>query len=70
MIRAFILALQLLTRLPIPLIGSAPRPEELGLSVVFFPVVGGLIGALLAGLHTVLWSVSYTHLTLPTNREV
>lgn len=55
MIRAFTLALQLLTRLPIPLIGSPPRPEELGRSVVFFPVVGGLIGALLAGLHTVLW---------------
>ncbi|MBL8259783.1 MAG: adenosylcobinamide-GDP ribazoletransferase [Candidatus Competibacteraceae bacterium] len=53
--RAFILALQLLTRLPVPLLGPPPRPEELGLSVVFFPVIGFLIGALLAGLHTVLW---------------
>lgn len=55
MIRAFVLALQLLTRLPVPLTGPPPRPEELGLSVVFFPVVGLLLGALLAGLHTVLW---------------
>lgn len=55
MIRAFILALQLLTRLPVPLRGPPPSPEELGLSVVFFPVVGLLIGALLAGLHTALW---------------
>ncbi|MBK8509009.1 MAG: adenosylcobinamide-GDP ribazoletransferase [Candidatus Competibacteraceae bacterium] len=54
MIRALILALQLLTRLPVPLVGPPPRPEELGLSVMFFPVVGFLIGAVLAGLHTVL----------------
>lgn len=57
MIRAFVLALQLLTRLPIPSPGSLPRPRELGLSVLFFPVVGLLIGALLAGLHTVLWLI-------------
>jgi len=57
MIRAFALALQLLTRLPVPSSSRPPRPEELGLSVLFFPVVGLLIGALLAGLHTVLWLV-------------
>ena len=57
MIRAFALALQLLTRLPIPLPGSPPRPQEMGLSVLFFPVVGFLIGAVLAGLHTVFWLV-------------
>lgn len=57
MIRAFALALQLLTRLPVPSSSCPPRPEELGLSVLFFPVVGLLIGALLAGLHTVLWLV-------------
>ena len=57
MIRAFALALQLLTRLPVPSSSLPPRPEELGLSVLFFPVVGLLIGALLAGLHTVLWLV-------------
>ena len=57
MIRAFALALQLLTRLPVPSSSRSPRPEELGLSVLFFPVVGLLIGALLAGLHTALWLV-------------
>ena len=57
MIRAFALALQLLTRLPVPPFSRPPRPEELGLSVLFFPVVGLIIGALLAGLHTALWLV-------------
>ena len=57
MIRAFALALQLLTRLPVPSSSLPPRPEELGLAVLFFPVVGLLIGALLAGLHTALWLI-------------
>ena len=57
MIRAFALALQLLTRLPIPSSAAPPRPEELGLSVLFFPAVGLLIGALLAGLHSTLWLI-------------
>ena len=56
-LRAFALALQLLTRLPVPSPAAPPRPEELGLSVLFFPVVGLLIGALLAGLHTTLWLI-------------
>ena len=56
-LRAFALALQLLTRLPVPPSGIPPRPEELGLSVLFFPVVGLIIGALLAGLHTALWLI-------------
>ncbi|MDG4552751.1 MAG: adenosylcobinamide-GDP ribazoletransferase [Candidatus Competibacter sp.] len=55
--RAFALALQLLTRLPIPSSAAPPRPEELGLSVLFFPAVGLLIGALLAGLHSTLWLI-------------
>ncbi|MCP5159136.1 MAG: adenosylcobinamide-GDP ribazoletransferase [Gammaproteobacteria bacterium] len=55
MIRALILALQLLTRLPVPALTSPPQPQELGRSVLFFPVVGLVIGALLAGLHTALW---------------
>lgn len=54
-VRAFILALQLLTRLPVPLIDPMPRPQEMGLAVLFFPVVGLLIGAFLAGVHTALW---------------
>jgi adenosylcobinamide-GDP ribazoletransferase len=57
MIRAFALALQLLTRLPVPSSSLPPRPEELGLSVLFFPLVGLIIGALLAGLHTALWLI-------------
>lgn len=57
MIRAFVLALQLLTRLPVPPLTTPPQPRELGLSVLFFPVVGLLIGALLAGMHTALWLV-------------
>lgn len=56
MIRAWILALQLLTRLPAPSFAVPPRAEELGQSVLFFPVIGLLIGALLAGLHSALGS--------------
>lgn len=55
MIRAFVLALQLLTRLPVPLPGSPPQLREFGLSVLFFPAVGLVIGVLLAGLHAALW---------------
>lgn len=55
MIRPLVLALQLLTRLPIPSLNSSPHPWELGRSVLFFPVVGLVIGALLAGLHVALW---------------
>lgn len=55
MIQAFVLALQLLTRLPIPSFSTVPRPEDLGRSVLFFPVVGLLIGMLLVGLHALLW---------------
>lgn len=57
MIRALALALQLLTRLPVSAASQPPRPEELGLSVLCFPLVGLLIGALLAGLHTALWVI-------------
>ena len=57
MIRAFALALQLLTRLPVPSLTTPPQPRELGLSVLFFPGVGLLIGALLAGMHTALWLI-------------
>lgn len=57
MIRAFILALQLLTRLPIPSLATPPQPRELGLSVLFFPGVGLLIGALLTAMHTALWLI-------------
>ena len=54
MIRAFILALQLLTRLPVPSLSTPPQPQELGQAVLFFPVVGLLIGGVLAGLEGAL----------------
>ncbi len=54
MIRALVLALQLLTRLPVPSPGSPPQPQELGQSVLFFPIVGLLMGGLLAGSHFAL----------------
>jgi adenosylcobinamide-GDP ribazoletransferase len=55
MIRPLALALQLLTRLPVPALTAPPQPWELGQAVLFFPLVGLLIGALLAGLYTALW---------------
>jgi adenosylcobinamide-GDP ribazoletransferase len=57
MIRAFALALQLLTRLPVPPLTTPPQSQELGWSVLFFPVVGLLIGGLLAGMHAALWRI-------------
>ena len=54
MIRAFTLALQLLTRLPVPSLNTPPQPQELGQAVLFFPVVGLLIGGMLAGLEGAL----------------
>jgi len=57
MIRAFALALQLLTRLPVPSLTTPPQPRELGWSVLFFPGVGLLIGVLLAGMYTALWLI-------------
>ena len=52
--RACALALQLLTRLPMPPLGAPPQPQELGQSVLYFPIVGLLMGALLVGIHTAL----------------
>lgn len=53
--RALALALQLLTRLPVPGPSRAPSPEELGQSVALFPVVGLLLGTVLAGGSAALW---------------
>ncbi|MCB1777209.1 MAG: adenosylcobinamide-GDP ribazoletransferase [Candidatus Competibacteraceae bacterium] len=53
--RPLALALQLLTRLPVPALTAPPQPWEFGQAVLFFPFVGLLIGALLAGLHMTLW---------------
>lgn len=48
MMRALLLALQLLTRFPVPQLRTAPQAPELGQAVLFFPLVGLFIGALLA----------------------
>lgn len=53
MIRAFSLAVLFLTRLPVPL-RFVPGPQDWGRSVFFFPLVGLLIGAALAGLGALL----------------
>ncbi|MFZ4789699.1 MAG: adenosylcobinamide-GDP ribazoletransferase [Candidatus Competibacteraceae bacterium] len=58
MIRAFSLALQLLTRLPVPSFSTPPQPQELGQSVLFFPVVGLLIGGLLVGVNFALREIN------------
>jgi adenosylcobinamide-GDP ribazoletransferase len=46
-IRPYLIAMQFLTRFPMPTI-AAPAPEEAGRSVLFYPVVGLLLGAVLA----------------------
>jgi len=52
-VKPFFLALQFLTRLPAPaLAGIAPR--DWGRAVLFFPAVGLLLGALLAGFQALL----------------
>jgi adenosylcobinamide-GDP ribazoletransferase len=45
--RAFILALIFLTRFPVP-VYFTPQAKDWGLSVCFFPIVGLLIGAIIA----------------------
>ncbi len=45
--RPFLIALQFLTRLPVPT-GVAPEPQELGRSLLWYPLVGFLIGLCLA----------------------
>jgi adenosylcobinamide-GDP ribazoletransferase len=47
MIRQFLFALQFLTRLPIPVPGPLPGESEQGRSLLYYPLVGLLIGLLL-----------------------
>ncbi|MFC1981661.1 adenosylcobinamide-GDP ribazoletransferase [Chloroflexota bacterium] len=49
----FVAALQFLTSIRLPWLREA-RPEEFGRSVVYFPVVGLIIGLILAGLNWLL----------------
>ncbi|MBF0262052.1 MAG: adenosylcobinamide-GDP ribazoletransferase [Magnetococcales bacterium] len=48
--RPLLIALGLLTRIPIPWRGALATPRELGWSVLFYPAVGVCIGALLMAL--------------------
>lgn len=53
MIRPLLIALQFLTRLPVPLRGQ-PNEGETGRSLLYYPLVGLLIGLLLAAIAWVL----------------
>ncbi|MBF0380891.1 MAG: adenosylcobinamide-GDP ribazoletransferase [Magnetococcales bacterium] len=53
MIAPMVLAFGLLSKIPVPTI-SAPTPRAYGLSILFYPLVGLVIGAVLA---TVAWSL-------------
>ncbi|HHM04150.1 MAG TPA: adenosylcobinamide-GDP ribazoletransferase [Gammaproteobacteria bacterium] len=55
-LRPLLLAVQFLTRFPVPL-RAAPNPRELGRSVLYYPLVGLLLGASLAGLQQLLATV-------------
>lgn len=54
MTRSLLLALQLLTRLPLPALKPPPRTIEFGWATLWFPLVGLLIGVFLVGLHRLL----------------
>jgi adenosylcobinamide-GDP ribazoletransferase len=50
-----LIALQFLTRLPVRLAGM-PEPAQIGRSLLWYPLVGLLLGGLLLGLHGLLGS--------------
>ncbi|MDX1367536.1 adenosylcobinamide-GDP ribazoletransferase [Pseudomonas sp.] len=50
---ALLIALQFLTRVPVRL-GGMPAPEQIGRSLLWYPLLGLLIGGLLLGLHLLL----------------
>lgn len=57
MLKPFFIALQFLTRLPIPIYfetGSAGNGRQLGRSVLYYPLVGLVVGGLLATLQHIL----------------
>ncbi len=55
MLRALRIALGLLTRFPLPLLHPAPSDQELGHSVLAYPLVGALLGLLLTLLAGLPW---------------
>ena len=62
MLKPFFIALQFLTRLPIPIYfesGSAGNGNQLGRSVLFYPLVGLVIGGLLATLQYLLSTFTF-----------
>lgn len=52
-IKPFLLALQFLTRIPLPSLQQI-EPRDVGRSMLFYPLVGMLIGALLFGIEQLL----------------
>ncbi|WFC62091.1 adenosylcobinamide-GDP ribazoletransferase [Pseudomonas sp. REST10] len=54
---AFLIALQFLTRLPVSLPGM-PTPAQVGRSLLWYPLVGLLLGVLLWGAHLLLGQTS------------
>ncbi len=54
--RSFLVAIQFLTRIPVPGGGALPSPEVFRRSVRFLPLVGGLIGGLSAA---IIWGASH-----------
>ncbi len=57
--RAFFIAVQFLTRLPAPAAHDV-NERQVGYSLLFYPLVGLIIGALLAALHWLLLDTSAT----------
>ncbi|MBF0627734.1 MAG: adenosylcobinamide-GDP ribazoletransferase [Magnetococcales bacterium] len=55
--RSWLIALGLLTRIPVVWSGTPATPLELGRSVLYYPLVGLLIGGVLAGLAQLAGSV-------------
>lgn len=56
MIRPFLIAVQFLTRLPVRLT-TQPSEKDLGYSLLFYPLVGLIIGSILIGLGWLLNSI-------------
>lgn len=57
MMQAFLVALQFLTRLPVRL-KTLPDDKTIGFSIVFYPLVGTILGALLFGFAALLSGTS------------
>lgn len=55
--RPFLIALQFLTRLPVRLTLS-PAPSEIGHSLLYYPLIGLLLGAMLSGISWLLSGVA------------